>query len=666
MTQILGISAFYHDSAAALVRDGQVVAAVQEERLTRRKHDSSFPTRAVQACLQLGGTTLREVDHVVFYEKPFAKFERLIETYLAKAPRGLRSYLKAMPLWVKDRLWMKDRIARELGFEGEILFADHHESHAASAFYLSPFPQAAILTVDGVGEWTTTALGVGQGNDLTLIKEIRFPHSLGLLYSTFTYYLGFKINDGEYKVMGLAPYGQPRYVDQILGELLRLEDDGSFRLNPEYFEYETGLRMASSRFCEFFGRPPRRPGEPLDQFHKDLAASIQRTTEEALLQSVRYLQTLTGEPDLCLAGGVALNCVANGRILRETRCRQLWVQPAAGDAGGSVGAALAVWYRHLGHPRPTAERDGQGASLLGSFYGEVEVEAFLRSQGAVYRRLAPQELAVYTASRLADGAVVGWFQGRMEFGPRALGSRSILADPRRPETLDEVNRRIKYRESFRPFAPVVPLERAADYFDLGCPSPYMLLVAPVLEHRRSEIPAVTHVDGSARVQTVDRVDHPRLHQLLLEFESRTGCPVLLNTSFNIRGEPIVESPADAWRCFMRTGLDLLVMGDLIVEKRDQPDGLAALREDWPGPPQAMSPSSPTGGQFRRLAGLPVRALKRLGQGFGRFNNTLLMTISFFLLVWPTGLVRRLLSRKRGNRGWLERHPLPKDHYRRQY
>jgi carbamoyltransferase len=664
VTQILGISAFYHDSAAALIRDGCVVAAIQEERLTRRKHDNSFPAQAVQACLRLGRTRLADIDFVVFYEKPFAKFERLLETYLSHAPRGLRSYLKAMPLWVKDRIWIKDRIARELKFDGEILFADHHESHAASAFYLSPFSRAAILTVDGVGEWTTTALGFGNGSDLTLIKEIRFPHSLGLLYSTFTYYLGFKINDGEYKVMGLAPYGQPRYLDRILGELMVLEEDGSFRLNPEYFEYETGLRMASRRFCEYFGRPPRRPGEPLEQFHKDLAASIQKATEEALLRAARHLQELSGEPALCMAGGVALNCVANGRILRETPFQRLWVQPAAGDAGGSVGAALAVWYRHLGQPRSATERDGQQASLLGTVYGEKEMELFLESQGAVFRRLSREEVPVYTASRLAEGAVVGWFQGRMEFGPRALGSRSILADPRRPETLDEVNRRIKYRESFRPFAPIVPLERAGQYFDLQCPSPYMLLVAPVLEHRRGEIPAVTHVDGSARVQTVERSDHPLLYQLLIEFGDRTGCPVVLNTSFNVRGEPIVESPADAWRCFMRTDMDLLVMGDFIIEKRDQPDGLAAVRESSPFVPEGAP--RPAGGQARRLFGLPFRLLKRLGQLIGRFNSGLLMTLSFFVILWPTGLVRRLASRQPEVGGWLDRHPLGADHYRRQY
>jgi carbamoyltransferase len=571
--RILGISAFYHDSAATLLDGGQIVAALQEERFSRTKHDSSFPARAIQACLERGSCRVEDLDCVVFYEKTFVKFERLLETYLENAPRGLRSYLKAIPLWMKDKLWIKDRLQKELGYSGEILFADHHESHAASAFYPSPFESSAIFTIDGVGEWSTTTVGHGKKGDLTLVKEIRFPHSIGLLYSTLTYYLGFKVNSGEYKVMGLAPYGRPRYADKILSELIDLHEDGSFRLNPRYFDYETGLRMASQSFCDFFGRPPRDKNSPLEDFHKDLAASIQRVTEEAVLRSARFVHRLTGETNLCMAGGVALNCVANGRILRETPFEQLWVQPAAGDAGGSLGAALAVWHRLHGKARSVSRRDSQLGSLLGTSYDQASIESFLREKGASFGVLEGPEKYRRAAARLGEGAVVGWFQGRMEFGPRALGNRSILADPRRPGMLDEVNRRIKYRESFRPFAPAVLLDRAGDYFELDVPSPYMLLVAKVVETRRTEIPAVTHVDGSARIQTVDAEDNPAFFSLLKEFEQQSGCPVLLNTSFNVRGEPIVESPADAYRCFMRTGIDLLVAGDCFLEKQDQPTGL---------------------------------------------------------------------------------------------
>jgi carbamoyltransferase len=573
--RILGISAFYHDSAATLLEEGRIVAALQEERFTRRKHDASFPRRAVDACLRIGGCSLTEVDYVVFYEKTFPKFERLLETYLERWPKGLRSYLKAIPLWVKDKLWMKENLRRELRYDGPILFAEHHESHAASAFYPSPFPRAAIYTVDGVGEWTTTALGRGADGEIELLREIRFPHSLGLLYSTFTYYLGFKVNSAEYKVMGLAPYGRPVFADRIREEIIDIAEDGAFTLNSRYFDFETGLRMASDAFFDLWGRPPRGPNEPLDSFHRDLAASIQKVTEEVVLRTVRHLHRLTGEDDLCMAGGVALNCVANGRILRESPFRRLWIQPASGDAGGSLGAALAVWHRFLGRERVPAVdgRDGHGASLLGTEYDDRAVEEFLKSRSAVHERLTDGELFDYTARRLGRGAVVGWFQGRMEFGPRALGNRSILADPRRPGTMDEVNRRIKYRESFRPFAPSVLEDRAREYFELGCPSPYMLLVAPVAAGKREAIPAVTHVDGSARIQTVARDDNPRFHRLLERFDGLTGCPVLLNTSFNVRGEPIVESPADAYRCFMRTGIDLLVLNNFVLRKEEQPTGL---------------------------------------------------------------------------------------------
>ena len=576
MTRILGISAFYHDSAATLLEDGRIVAALQEERFTRKKHDASFPRRAVETCLRIGDCRPKDLDYVVFYEKTFPKFERLLETYLDRWPKGIRSYLKAIPLWVKDKLWMKENLRRELDYEGPILFAEHHESHAASAFYPSPFRRAAIYTVDGVGEWTTTALGRGSGGEFELLKEIRFPHSLGLLYSTFTYFLGFRVNSAEYKVMGLAPYGRPRFADRIREEIIHVDEDGAFRLNLRYFDFETGLTMASNAFSDLWGRPPRRPGEPLDAFHKDLAASIQQVTEEVVLRTTRHLHRLTGEENLCMAGGVALNCVANGRILRESPFLRLWVQPASGDAGGSLGAALAVWHRFLGGERMRDDddgRDGQSASLLGTEYDDRSVEELLRSRSAVFDRLPDGELFDYAARRLDRGAVVGWFQGRMEFGPRALGNRSILADPRRAGMLDEVNRRVKYRESFRPFAPAVLEERAGEYFELGRPSPYMLLVAFVAPGGRGAIPAVTHVDGSARVQTVARDDNPRFHQLLATFDGLTGCPVLLNTSFNVRGEPIVESPADAYRCFMRTGIDLLVLNNFVLRKRDQPTGL---------------------------------------------------------------------------------------------
>jgi carbamoyltransferase len=576
VTRILGISAFYHDSAATLLEDGRIVAALQEERFTRKKHDASFPRRAVETCLRIGDCRTKDLDYVVFYEKTFPKFERLLETYLDRWPKGIRSYLKAIPLWVKDKLWMKENLRRELDYEGPILFAEHHESHAASAFYPSPFRRAAIYTVDGVGEWTTTALGRGSGGDFELLKEIRFPHSLGLLYSTFTYFLGFRVNSAEYKVMGLAPYGRPRFADRIREEIVHVDEDGAFRLNLRYFDFETGLTMASNAFSDLWGRPPRRPGEPLDAFHKDLAASIQQVTEEVVLRTTRHLHRLTGEENLCMAGGVALNCVANGRILRESPFLRLWVQPASGDAGGSLGAALAVWHRFLGGERMRDDddgRDGQSASLLGTEYDDRSVEELLRSRSAVFDRLPDGELFDYAARRLDRGAVVGWFQGRMEFGPRALGNRSILADPRRAGMLDEVNRRVKYRESFRPFAPAVLEERVGEYFELDRPSPYMLLVASVAPGGRGAIPAVTHVDGSARVQTVARDDNPRFHQLLATFDGLTGCPVLLNTSFNVRGEPIVESPADAYRCFMRTGIDLLVLNNYVLRKRDQPTGL---------------------------------------------------------------------------------------------
>lgn len=573
MTRILGLSAYYHDSAACLLEDGRIVTALQEERFSRKKHDDSLPEKAIQAALNTAECTVSDLDYVVFYEKPFARFERLLETYLQHCPRGLRSYMKAMPVWIKKKLWLKDEIRKTLHYEGPVLFADHHESHAASAFYPSPFSEAAILTIDGVGEWTTTTLGTGKGNRINLHRELQFPHSLGLLYSAFTYYLGFRVNSDEYKVMGLAPYGRPIFADLILEKLIDLNSGGAFSLNMEYFDYEVGLRMTSERFADLFGGPPRERHEPLTERHKNLAASIQRVTEEIILGMARELQKTTGSRNLCMAGGVALNCVANGRLLRESDFERLWIQPAAGDAGGALGSALAVWHRYLERERIIVRPDRQEGSLLGTRYSSAEIERFLESEGAVYHRLDWPKVLDVTANSLLKGEVVGWFQGRMEFGPRALGNRSILADPRNPEMLDEVNRRIKYRESFRPFAPAVLESEASSYFALDSASPYMLLVAQVRAAARDRIPAVTHVDGSARIQTVDGQTNRRFFELLKTFHSRSGCPVLLNTSFNVKDEPIVESPAQAYRCFMRTGLDLLVMENCVLYKCQQPSGL---------------------------------------------------------------------------------------------
>ncbi|MFB3904436.1 MAG: carbamoyltransferase [Acidobacteriota bacterium] len=567
---ILGISAFYHDSAACLVRDGRIIAAAQEERFSRIKHDSSFPERAIQACLEIGGITISDLDYVVFYEKPFLKFERLLETYLRRAPRGFGSYRKVIPLWVKDKLWMKHSIQQQLNYGREILFSEHHESHAAAAFFPSPFQSAAILTVDGVGEWTTTAYGRGQGNDLDLKWELRFPHSLGLLYTAFTYYLGFKVNSDEYKVMGLAPYGQPVYRRQIEDKLIDLQEDGSFRLDLDYFDYETGFTMTSELFHRLFGGPPRKAAERLSQKHKDLAASIQAVTEEVMLRLSRRAGMETGEDRLCLGGGVALNCVANGRILREAGFRDIWIQPAAGDAGGAVGAALAVYHRFLGRPREAdPSGDGMQGTYLGPGFEKEAVRRVLDASGAQYQELPEDDLIRCTCQELQSGAVVGWYQGRMEFGPRALGNRSILADPRRPDMQRKLNLRIKFRESFRPFAPSVLEERQAEFFDSEHPSAYMLLVAPVSASRRGSIPAVTHVDGSARVQTVNQRQNRRFYRLIETFAQATGCPLLVNTSFNVRNEPIVCTPQDAYNCFMRTNMDVLVMEDFFLTKKGQ-------------------------------------------------------------------------------------------------
>jgi len=595
--RILGISAFYHDSAAALVDDGRIMAAAQEERFSRRKHDARFPRHAVEYCLREGAITLDQLDHIVFYDKPFLKFERLLETYVAFAPRGLASFSMAVPLWVKEKLFQKLLLKRELealglgaGLEPKLLFAEHHQSHAASAFFPSPFAEAAVLTMDGVGEWATTSMGIGRGNSLEILKEIHFPHSLGLLYSAFTYYTGFKVNSGEYKLMGLAPYGEPKFAGRILDQLIDLKPDGSFRLNLAYFDYCTGLRMTNARFDELFGGPPRDPGERLTQRHMDIAASIQAVTDEAVLRLTRAIAAETGLPNLCLAGGVALNCVTNGRVLRDGRFTRLWIQPAAGDAGGALGAALCGYHLFKAQPRTHPNPlDAMEGSYLGPWFAQEDVERRLKQLGAIYSVLPDQELIGATVGALVDGRAVGWFQGRMEFGPRALGARSILGDPRSPTMQSILNLKVKYRESFRPFAPSVLAEEAGKWFDLDAESPYMLIVADVAHrHRRamspteqhlfgieklnvprSAIPAVTHVDYSARIQTVHRETNPRYHELLTAFHQRTGCPILVNTSFNVRGEPIVGTPEDAFRCFMGTDIEALALGNCFLRKEDQ-------------------------------------------------------------------------------------------------
>ncbi len=598
MATILGISAYYHDSAACLVRDGEIVAAAQEERFTRKKHDSSFPRHAVEYCLREAGIGFGDVDYVGFYDKPLLKFERLMEQYLGVAPRGLRSFMLAMPVWLKDKLFTRRLLLQHLdGFQGEVLFAEHHESHAASAFYPSPFVEAAVLTMDGVGEWATSSYGVGRGNELELFAELHYPHSLGMLYSAFTYYTGFKVNSGEYKVMGLAPYGEPRFVARILDRVVELKDDGSFKLDMRYFNYLDGLTMTGRAFDELFEGPPRKPESPLTQREMDIAASVQVVTEEVMLRMARHVHRETGMENLCLAGGVALNCVGNGRLLREGPFRRIWIQPAAGDAGGAVGVALVVHHKVLGNPRRAySEGDGMHGSYLGPADSDEDIEAFLRSVGAVYERASDEDALIeVTARLLADEKVVGWHQGRMEFGPRALGGRSILGDPRSTKMQSVMNLKIKYRESFRPFAPSVLREHVHEWFELDVDSPYMLLVAGVRpEHRipmtaeqqrlfgieklnvpRSTIPAVTHVDYSARIQTVHRETNPRYHALLTRFHALTGCPVLVNTSFNVRGEPIVCTPRDSWLCFMRTEMDALVIGSFVLRKEQQP----ALADD---------------------------------------------------------------------------------------
>ncbi len=596
MTTILGISAFYHDSAAALVVDGEIVAAAQEERFTRKKHDPSYPEKAIEYCLSEANLSLDQVDYVVFYDKPFLKFERLLETYVAFAPKGFKSFRMAMPIWLREKLFLKDMLIKEIkkndkSFDGsKLMFSEHHFSHAASAFYASPFEEAVVLTLDGVGEWATTTVAIGKGHKLDFVKEIHFPHSLGLLYSAFTYYIGFRVNSGEYKVMGLAPYGEPKYKDLILDKLVDLKSDGSFRLDQSYFNYATGLTMVNQKFADLFGEPIREPDtDKLTQFHMDIAASVQAVTEKIVLTMTRALAKEYNIPNLCMAGGVALNCVANGKILRDKAFENIWVQPASGDAGGALGGALAFWHKELNKPRTVNPNDSMKGSYLGSSYEQDFIEKELLECGAKFDSVAEDKMIEQTAQALSDGKAIGWFQGRMEFGPRSLGGRSILGDPRSEEMQKTLNLKVKYRESFRPFAPSVLREDVSDWFEADYDSPYMLLVDDVkkdkriemtqeeqslfgidkLNIKRSSIPAVTHVDYSARIQTVHKETNPKYHALISKFKENTGCSVVVNTSFNVRGEPIVCTPEDAFRCFMGTELDVLVVGNCVLRKENQ-------------------------------------------------------------------------------------------------
>ena len=597
--KILGISAFYHDAAACIVQDGEIIAAAQEERFSRKKHDERFPHHAIQFCLQHTQCSINDIDAVVFYDKPFLKFNRLLETYLSHAPKGFRSFIMAMPVWLKEKLWLSDVIADELKYEGKVLFTEHHESHAASAFFPSPFERAAIVTIDGVGEYATSSIAVGEKNSVRIIEEQHFPHSLGLLYSALTYFTGFKVNSGEYKVMGLAPYGEPKYVKTIYDHLVDLRDDGSFTMNMEYFNYAVGLTMTNDKFASLFDGPARKPESPLTQREMDIAASVQVVTEEIMLRIVRHAKAITGEKNLCLAGGVALNCVANGKILREGIFDSLWIQPAAGDAGGALGAAMIGYHHYFKQDRTIDFKDSQKGSYLGTSYSDDEIATFLVKEKIPHVRYDDTQLLCDdVATMIANENVIGWFQGRMEFGPRALGNRSIIGDARSSEMQKKMNLKIKYRESFRPFAPAILAEHVSDWFDIHCESPYMLLVADVVKNKqvqmtkgqqqlwgieklnipRSEIPAVTHIDYSARIQTVHKETNPIFHQLITSFFNHTGCPVVVNTSFNVRGEPIVESPPDAYRCFMRTEMDVLVLGNFLLLKKDQPT--LVEKNDW--------------------------------------------------------------------------------------
>ncbi len=596
---ILGISAFYHDSAACLIKDGKIIAAAQEERFTRKKHDHGFPINAINFCFEYERINSSELELISFYDKPFLKFERILETYLQFAPKGIKSFIKAMPLWIKEKLWMKEYIKKELKYEGRIIFPEHHFSHAASAFYPSPFNEAAILTMDGVGEWTTTSFGVGNANKIELYADIKFPHSLGLLYSAFTYFTGFRVNSGEYKLMGLAPYGEPRYKDIILKELIDVKEDGSFRMNMDYFNYSVGLQMTNDKFNKLFGGEPRKPESKLTQREMDLAKSVQEVTEEIVLKIGKHVHKETGEHNLALAGGVALNCVANGRLLREGPFENIWIQPASGDAGGALGAALTGWYNYLEQPRNVeGNNDSQHGSYLGPEFGKDEIKEFLIKNDAAFEEIPFEEIPEKISDLIAEENVIGWFQGRMEFGPRALGARSILGDARVPKMQKHMNLKIKFRESFRPFAPSILKEEVSNYFDINTDSPYMLLVADVKKNKqksvvenskdyfgldklkiiRSEIPAVTHVDYSARIQTVHKETNKLYYDLIKKFNEDYGCAVLINTSFNVRGEPIVCTPEDAYRCFMRTNLDYLIMGNYLLNKEDQKNKME--HENW--------------------------------------------------------------------------------------
>lgn len=604
---ILGISAFYHDSAACIVKNGEIIAAAQEERFTRKKHDFNFPSNAVEYCLKEAGTTAEELDYVGFYDKPFIKFERILYTYIAYAPIGIKSFFKAMPLWIKQKLYMRDVIKSELGYDGKILFPEHHESHSASAFYPSPFQEAAFLTIDAVGEWATTSFGIGKGNDINIMSELNFPHSLGLLYSAFTYYTGFKVNSAEYKVMGLAPYGEPEYVDLIFDKLIDLKEDGSFKVNMKYFNYCTGLTMTNRRFNKLFGGPPRAKESRITQREMDLARSVQVVTEEITSRMVKHVYKETKQENLCLAGGVALNCVANGKILKDGPFKNIWIQPAAGDAGGALGAALLIWHKYLGNDKSIKKdltrdteavkssedivngKDLQKASYLGISYTDDEIEKYLKENEIPFQKLTKEEIPSVIADLISRENVIGWFEGRMEFGPRSLGARSIIGDPRSKDMQTTMNLKIKFRESFRPFAPTILKEHVSDYFDIDCESPYMLLVANIKDKRkinmsedeeklfgleklkvaRSDMPAITHVDYSARIQTVAKEDNPLFYDTINEFYKKTGCPMVVNTSFNVRGEPIVCRPEEAFTCFIRTGMDYLIMGSYLLDKKKQ-------------------------------------------------------------------------------------------------
>jgi len=589
---ILGISAYYHDSAAALLSGGEIIAAAQEERFTRKKHDHEFPINAINFCLKEGGITPKDLDYIAFYDKPIIKFDRILETYLSFAPLGIKSFVKAIPLWIRKKIWMSDLIKGELNYDGEVLFPEHHESHAASAFFPSPFKRAAFLTIDGVGEWATSSYGVGIDNRVEILGELHFPHSLGLLYSAFTYFTGFKVNSGEYKVMGLAPYGTPKYVEKIYNHLVDLKEDGSFKMNMKFFDYCAGLTMTNGNFAKIFDGPPRKPESKLTQREMDLACSVQVVTEEIMVRMAKHVKEITGEKYLCLAGGVALNCVGNGKLLRKGIFDDIWIQPAAGDAGGALGAALIVHHHHLNNPLPEKDnRDLQKGSHLGSSYSNEMIKEFLEKNKLSYKYLETETMLKEVAELLLQEKVIGWFQGKMEFGPRALGARSIIGDARSPEMQKKMNLKIKFRESFRPFAPSVLAEKVCEWFELDHESPYMLLVAEVKKEKqrkmsnkekelwgidqlnivRSEIPAVTHIDYSARIQTVNEKDNPRYHALISRFYEKTGCPVIVNTSFNVRGEPIVESPLDAYKCFMRTEMDVLVLENFILFKSEQPE-----------------------------------------------------------------------------------------------